>query len=935
VGLLDRFRPQGGLTHSDPETRLAAVQQITAADLALLVPVVRGDADARVRRAAIRRLRDPHLLAEVAGGDADTGVREAAAAVLLGIALEGKDEEAALAALKGLSETRHVTAVARSAALESVARAALAGLADDRALGNVARHGEHAALRVEALRRMSDDREIAVIALKTEDREIALEAVEKITDAGALESVADRARNRAAARRARERLKSPDVDDAGAPVQRPATDRAAQMRLIETAEALSGSEEWDEIAARLAALQDAWIEEIPEVDDDLDERFRAACRAARHRLQAWHQERAEREVRERELEQRLGPRRRLCEAAEAAVDTAVIDEARAAWRELPDVEGDEAATLGERFEAACRAAAERRERLARTEQEAGERARVEQEAKEAEHLRRDNAARLERLCAQAETLLKSEKATLGKLERAAREVRAAVQTPPPLPSQREHDQIVHRLRTIQTDLLPKIQGLRDTDRWQRWANAAVQEELCAKMEDLARAAEEEGADLATAAKGLRELMERWKAAGPAPPDRSLSLWNRFKTARDRVRARADLLYAQQAEEHAANLKRKEALCEQAEALSGATDWAKTTEAIKALQTEWKAVGPASRGQERAIWERFRKACDSFFARRDEDMARRKDEWTRALRAKEALCARAEALADSTDWRATAEEIKKLQAEWKTLGPVRRSQSEAIWNRFRAACDRFFERFKNRDAIEREGLTVEREDLIREVEALSPQLVTAAVTAALPAPADPPATPGQDAQAEAVAPATPPAPPETLAAPATPGPEELLGRLRASLERWRRMRGLPHDQIAPLNLRFFGAFDRVLAAHPQVFAGTSLDAEANRKRMEDLVLRVEKIVPAGAEPEVSGLSPAERLATMWREALASNTMGGRVAEETRWKAATEEVRKAQAAWQRLGYVSDPARRALESRFEKACRRILDRRGQVQAARTPRA
>jgi hypothetical protein len=893
VGLLDRFRPQGGLTHPDPDARLEAVQQISASDLDLLVPVAQSDADARVRRAAVRRLRDPRLLAQVATADADESVREAASAILLGLAIEGRDVEEAGAALGGLSETRHLTAVARSAALESVARSALDRIADARALGNVARHGEHAPLRSAALGKLNDPREIAAVALKCEDRDLALLALERVTDAELLQAVAARARNRNAARRARERLRDVALQETPGAESRPATDREAQTRLIETVEGLSIPAEGDGIAARLAELQDAWIEELSEVDDDLDERFRAACRAARARSRAWQEERAEREKRERELEEHLAPRRRLCEAVEAAgagAGRASVEEARAAWSGLAASLEAGVDALEERFETACKAALTRDEAVERAGRETADRIRAEQETREAEKLRKENAARIERVCAQAEKLVQGEKSPLGKLERAAREVRALVQAPPPMPSQREHDQILHRLKAVHAELLPKIQALRETDRWQRWANAAVQEELCALMEDLARAAEEEGADLPTAGKGLRDLMERWKTAGPAPPDRSLSLWNRFKTARDRVRARCDVLYAQQAEEQAANVKRKEDLCSQAEALGASTDWIKTTEAVKGLQAEWKTIGPSSRGQEKALWERFRKACDLYFAHRDEDLAKRKDEWTRNLRAKEALCARAEELADSTSWRTTAEEFKKLQSDWKAIGPVRRNQSEAIWKRFRTACDRFFERYKNRDSIEAQVFVAERETLISEVGSLS----------------------------------------HAVAGSAAP-PEEVVGRLRASLERWRRMRGLPHDQAETLNGRFFSAFDAVLAAHPEAFAGTSLDVGANTRRMQDLVTRVENLSPAQEGPDISELSPAARLATMWREALASNTMGGRVAEETRSKAAGDEVRKAQAAWQRLGYVPEPARKELQARFDRACRRILDRRGAPVGAR----
>ena len=128
-----------------------------------------------------------------------------------------------------------------------------------------------------------------------------------------------------------------------------------------------------------------------------------------------------------------------------------------------------------------------------------------------------------------------------------------------------------------------------------------------------------------------------------------------------------------------------ALCERAEALADSTNWIQTADEIKRLQAEWKTIGPVTRGQEKAIWERFRIPCDRFFTRRHQDLAQRKGMWTENLAKKEALCARAEALAESTDWDSAAAEIKALQAEWKAIGPVKKTRSEAIWQRFRGAC----------------------------------------------------------------------------------------------------------------------------------------------------------------------------------------------------------------------------------------------------------
>ena len=120
---------------------------------------------------------------------------------------------------------------------------------------------------------------------------------------------------------------------------------------------------------------------------------------------------------------------------------------------------------------------------------------------------------------------------------------------------------------------------------------------------------------------------------------------------------------------------------------------------------------------------------------------------------------------------------------------------------------------------------------------------------------------------------------------------------------------------------------MIARWPQVFAGTDLDPDANRQRMEALVRRIEDLAaslggPASADAD-KALSPTTRLAAMLKEALAANTIGGKVDEESRLRAAHEEVRQAQASWSRIGPVPEAARRALADRFQRACRLVLDR------------
>ena len=387
---------------------------------------------------------------------------------------------------------------------------------------------------------------------------------------------------------------------------------------------------------------------------------------------------------------------------------------------------------------------------------------------------------------------------------------------------------------------------------------------------------------------MRELQARWKQVALAPRAQGEAMWRRFKTAQDEVYARTSAFFAAQNEERAGNLVRKQALCDRAEALAGSTDWVKTASEIQALQAEWKTIGPVARGHEKAIWERFRRACDQFFTRRQEDLKHRKEEWAGNLARKEALCIAAEELAESTEWDESAAKLKQLQAEWKKIGPVRKSKSEAIWQRFRAACDRFFDRFKHRDQVELAGESGGSRDGDSRAGGAGSAGVGRATGGARR-----PCTTRSIRRARSGS-----RRPSCLAPFSRISPRDITRRSRDSSPSW-----------------------------PGAFAGTDLDPEATRKRMEKLLAKVEEL--ASAQPSrPANLSPTELLAQQLRERLAANTMAGgaRAAEteDARWRAVEQEVRSAQAQWMRLGPVPPQVAGPLNERFQRACRRFFDQR-----------
>jgi uncharacterized protein DUF349 len=896
MAILDRFRTQARHKHPDATVRLAFVQELPLDERDLLVEIAREDAEPRVRRAAVAKLMDPVALGAVARDDGDEQVRAQAVSMLRDIAVEafeGVGEPEGHAAVDALADPKTLIGIAKNASRESTALRAVERITDVHALASIARHADHESVRLRAFDALQDHAELLKTALNCEFRDPTLAAVERITDRVELELLAARAKNKSAAKRARAIVR--EMDD------RIAAERDARQAAEAAAAADAAAAAAEEAARAARASEQARAEEEAAArqtrERDEAER-RAADEAAAAGLRE-EQEAAERaradaaaEAKHLEAERRSA---RLAELAAEAAAAAAIEDLAAARRQFNVVRkewnalgaaGEIDAAVAAQYAEADRAFAAR-DTAAR---EADERA------------RRDALTRLQQVAARVEAIAARTDLTLKSGERALKELRGTLAAVPQLPSKRDYEEIVKRFKAVQTALTPKVQELRDIADWQRWANVGIQEQLCEKMEALKALDDPE-----QIAKQVRELQQQWRQAADVPRAQGETLWKRFKTAHDEVWAKCESHFAEQNVARGENLAKKIALCERAESLAESTNWIRTADEIKALQAEWKTIGPVTRGQEKAVWERFRAACDRFFTRRHADLAERKKVWAENLVRKEALIVAAEALQDSTDWDSAATEIKRLQGEWKTIGPVKKSRSEALWLRFRAACDHFFSRYAQRHDIAKGERAAAREAIVAELEALAPE---ASVSGS--GPSDQPAT----APAEGDSPSAPP-------------PADLVARVRGIRGRWQSelaARGVDRDRAAQLDARFTAAFARLVAVYPAAFAGTDLDPDTNRKRMETIVQRMEDLAkslggPSGAAADAS-LSPTTRLAAMLKEALAANTIGGRVDDDSRFRAATEDVRQAQASWSRIGPVPDETRRALADRFQRAIRRISD-------------
>ncbi len=209
-------------------------------------------------------------------------------------------------------------------------------------------------------------------------------------------------------------------------------------------------------------------------------------------------------------------------------------------------------------------------------------------------------------------------------------------------------------------------------------------------------------DVITAFRRLQELHEQWRSIGPVPKEVREEIWGRFKDISAEINKRYQTFFEERKARERENELAKEALCERIESyefdkLSTYAAWDEMTKQIIAAQEEWKKIGYASRKSNNALFARFRETCDKFFAAKAEFFRGMKDTLSRNLEKKIALCERAEALKDSTEWRKTADELAALQKEWKTIGAVAKKHSDQVWRRFLAACDYFFEQKKKNNS----------------------------------------------------------------------------------------------------------------------------------------------------------------------------------------------------------------------------------------------
>lgn len=788
MGFLGLSKPKW--KHADAQVRLAAIASIAEDRQGLLADLARGDADARVRLAAAHRVTDQGLLegllgsadpeivrvarerlsgvavklvrerplaacramlgaivdqkslAELSVGASDLAVRAAAferlaampepsPAMLELVAVQDAAGELGLRAVALLAQRGALKDVARKAKAERVRAAAQARI---EALGSEAGKPSAERIRKQRLRDLeplaASAQRLALISdwTRAEREWIALEGArdEALARHGSLpvdegaaaliERIA-RARREFSQRRAEAEAKSAEVRSAREAFLAGLADRPA-------AEPGAGAALRAELGARWSALG-----ELPAGErQSFDARFAAhlerlappdagappAVSAAATLPDAQREE----------LE-------KLVAEAEALVDAADWREARERYRHLHKRWNQLVAPLAPDHEFRRRfvdayAASKDRQRARRDERE---------------QTTVERLKRLEALAAEAAALAATPP---GEAEQRARFERLrAIQAEWKAVGAVRPDRVAAvraRFRAALDQAYIPLKALQEAEDWERFAHLAKAEELIAAVEALAVVE-----DLAIVASQAKQIQARWRELGPLPRDRREPMWQRFRAVCDTVYGRLKPYFAELDAQRLVNLERKRALLAEAEALANAgpiglagspADLAAKragAERMKALQQEWKVVGPVPREHDQELWTKFRAAGDIFFGKHRADIDARHQEYVQNLNLKLALCVAAEDLALDAEAAAAGgeakvkapadrlREIKDVQARWKDIGHVPRDQAEAVWVRFRTSCDRVYatlkgyldeqERVRQENLAKKQALITEAEEIL--------------------------------------------------------------------------------------------------------------------------------------------------------------------------------------------------------------------------------
>lgn len=225
-------------------------------------------------------------------------------------------------------------------------------------------------------------------------------------------------------------------------------------------------------------------------------------------------------------------------------------------------------------------------------------------------------------------------------------------------------------------------------------NLEKKTEICNKAEELIKEK-----SINKSHQQLQILHDNWKEIGPVEKEKREEIWQRFKDATHTLNKKRNEHFLELKNKNAENAKLKKNICTQITELCNIETkdhkgWVELSEKVKELESKWKSVGKLDKAENKLAWNNFRKVLNNFYTLKNEFYKAKKEDYKKAIDEKVNLCLKVEKLIDSKEWKITSTKIIRIQEDWKKTSFVPRKQSDALWNRFRTACDAFFKNKKN-------------------------------------------------------------------------------------------------------------------------------------------------------------------------------------------------------------------------------------------------
>ena len=272
------------------------------------------------------------------------------------------------------------------------------------------------------------------------------------------------------------------------------------------------------------------------------------------------------------------------------------------------------------------------------------------------------------------------------------------------------EELWNRFKDASTEVNKRYQSFFEARKEVERKNEEAKTALCEEIESIDMNALTSFAQWDEATKHVLDLQSRWKTLGFASRKMNNLLFERFRKTCDEFFARKAEYFKAVKERMAANLEKKKALCEKAEALKDSTDWKATTDIYVALQKEWKTIGPVAKKHSDAIWKRFVSACDYFFAQKNSQLASTRQAEQENLEKKREIIAQLKAIDEATEPDEAIKTVRELMARWNTIGYVPFKEKDKIYKEYQAQLDILFARLnmnENRNRLSNFSATVQQ------------------------------------------------------------------------------------------------------------------------------------------------------------------------------------------------------------------------------------